>query len=194
MKSKIFESELLISLRARLQALNKRERVLLGIAAAGFVLFSIVRCIWLPLKEFREKLDQEIALAETQWVKHLQLLQEKKWIEETSKTFQESLTVPMTDAEATAALLHEIGALTGQAKMKFSDLQPFPVQESNRSGVRIYSVRMNAQSSLPNLLDFLYQLRNSRLALRVEEIRLENAPQKADWIRSTLVVSFPKTN
>jgi len=123
-----------------------------------------------------EDLNGKISLEEKKLEKSMLILAQDSAINDEYKKFAQSIKQEQSDEEALANLLSSIEKMAKSVSVVIQDIKPNVVEKSE--SYKKYSVKIEAETKINSLADFIYQLENSPQLLRVSDFRL--TPQKKE--------------
>ena len=108
----------------------------------------------------------------------MQILAEEDSLTSEYKKFTQNIKQTQSDEETIATLLGSIEKMASSVSVLLVDMKPSVVEKSEF--YKKYSVKIEVDAKMNNLVDFIYQLENSPQLLRVAEFRA--APQKKEFV------------
>lgn len=148
---------------------NKRERTLALIIAVLLLLFLFKVLIFSPLINKLSSVKDDIERLQLAIRKYLAVEREKDIILAERKRIEKYLNLKGTDEEKMASILSRIEQEARKAGLSIQDMNP-----GNISGPRpgIYSVQLRAEADLEKIFDFIYNLENADILLKIEKLNL----------------------
>lgn len=161
-----------------LSRLSKKEKRLFYITMAVVALVLFDRVVFRPVMEKLDDLNEKISIEEKKLEKSMLIIAQDETISEEYKKFAQSIKQEQSDEEAIAGLLSSIEKMGKSVAVFIQDIKPNAVDKSEF--YKKYSVKIEAETKISNLADFIYQLENSPQLLRVSDFRL--TPQKKEGL------------
>jgi len=166
--------------------LSKRERRAVYISIALVVCVFFDRAVFRPVTRKIESSNGEITIQEKKLEKSLQILAEESSITTEYNKFTQNIKQALSDEETTAALLSSIEKMASSVSVTLVDMKPTAVEKTEF--YKKYSVKLEVDAKMNNLVDFIYQLENFPQLLRVSEFRI--TPEKKDaFLKTFMTVS-----
>lgn len=161
---------------AFLAKMSKREKMIFY-AASFFISLTILdRLIISPISDKIRMLDKEIKDKQSAVRKNLRILSYKSRIMEDKNKYQGYLHSVKSDEEEMTQVLKEIESLSEAAEIYLIDMKPANVQEMGTS--KKFSVNLNCEAQMEQLVNFMYSVENSKRLLTIEKFQL--APKSKD--------------
>ena len=161
-----------------LSRLSKRERRAVYISIALIVCVFFDKVVFRPVTHKLESSNGEIFIQEKKLEKSMQILAEEDSLTSEYKKFTQNIKQTQSDEETIATLLGSIEKMASSVSVLLVDMKPSVVEKSEF--YKKYSVKIEVDAKMNNLVDFIYQLENSPQLLRVAEFRA--APQKKEFV------------
>ena len=168
--------------------LSQREQLILVICimvVAGYVVFlAVIR----PLQEKKMDLAQEIEKKEKVYNKNLRIVQNGESLEKDYQAYFDKFKQTKPDEQVMSSMLAEIERVAAEFSLQISDLKP----QRGKSGeyYNRFSVSLTIDSSLTDVMHFLYKLQQEPFLYDVHEFRFDKSPQrKANTVKTNLVLS-----
>ena len=156
--------------------LSKRERQTAYISIVLVVCVFFDRAVFRPVMQKIENSNGDISIQEKKLEKSMQILSEEDSLTGEYKKFTQNIKQTQSDEEAMAVLLSNIEKIANSVSVPLIDMKPSVVEKSEF--YKKYSVKIEVDSKINNLVDFIYQLENSPQLLRISELRA--TPQKKE--------------
>lgn len=171
-----------------LQKLTARERKILYVVFGLLILILIYHGVWIPLQNKFAELDREIFAMQMKLRKAHAFLSQKTAVMQEAQNHSNLQQMDAgSDEEEIAKLLNFIEQQARGAGISISDLKPQPPQ-SDKITKRL-SVELNAESSLEQLVGFIYQLEHSQQLLKVQQISTTNKDEKSTTLKSFMIIT-----
>ncbi|MFH1282904.1 MAG: type 4a pilus biogenesis protein PilO [bacterium] len=166
--------------------LSKRERILFYITLLFIVgvLFNFL--IISPLANLKEKLSFEIIRKEIALKKNMSVISKKKEIQENYNILSNFIKKQGSDEEESANLLKEIETLASKSKISLINIKPKPPKEMEF--YKIYSVEIEGEGYLEQLVRFIYNLEQSKQLLKAEKLNISVKSSSSSTLKFSLLV------
>jgi len=169
------------------RALSKREK---GILAAVIVLLLGalgVRGGYLPLKEYQESLQEQIARAEGQLHRSYRVIQKGKIYEQRYGQWLKQFEKTDSDEKMMSRMIAEIEAVASRLSISLSDMKPQRVRHEDIADV--FSVSLILDGQFVMIMEFLHVLQGAPHLFLVDEIRMEKKSFNSSDLRCFLVLN-----
>ena len=171
-----------------LSKLSGREKKILYVVIVMLVLVFGYHGIARPLAEKLTNLDMEVFAMQMKLRKAKIFLRQKDEILEESKKYANLSQMDAgSDEEEIARLLNLIEQTARKSGISLSDVKPEQVRSDK--AVKRYVVQLNAESTLEQLMGFVYDLEHSPQILKIEKINTAPKEDKSPSLRSTITVT-----
>lgn len=161
-----------------LSKLSKKEKRLFYITVVVVAVVFFERVVLRPVLNKLEVLNGKISLEEKKLEKSLLVLQEESAINSEYEKFAQNIKQEQSDEETLAALLGSLEKMANSVSVFILGIKPNPIEKYDF--YKKYSVKVEAEAKISNLIDFIYQMENSPKLLRLSDFRL--TPQKKETI------------
>ena len=161
-----------------LSRLSKKEKRLFYITVIIVACVFFDRVVFRPVMSKLESFNGKISLEEKKLEKSMLILQEEDVINSEYKKIAQNIKQVQSDEETIAVLLSSLEKMANSVSVFILDIKPNPVEKYDF--YKKYSVKIEAEAKISNLIDFIYQLENSPKLLRVSDFRL--TPQKKETV------------
>lgn len=168
--------------------LSKTERM--GVIAAAIVvtLVLIDRLVITPIGDKIQRIDQEIKLSEKKLSRGLRNMNNKDLIESEYKKYKNYVKrTSASDEEDVANTLDEIETLARKCAVSLASIKPQSTKEVDF--YKIYSIEIEVEGGMPQIMTFLYDLNNSKHLLRTVKLRIGLRERESSVVRASLLVT-----
>jgi len=167
--------------------ISKREKYILY-ASIVVVLFVLIdRAVLSPVTRVLGSLDKQISAQEGEMEKSVRILNsEDSIVAEYRKTAQ-NLKKTSSNEEEISVLSSEIEELARKTSVLIKNIKPLSLEESDLY-VK-YKIDVEAESEMPYLMDFMYQLEKSPQLIKVDKITLSPQKKNSPVLKASFVVS-----
>jgi Tfp pilus assembly protein PilO len=172
-----------------LNKLSNREKKILYVVILLLGVLVGYHGAFVPLSQKFTSIDEEIFALQMKIRKGKIYLRQRDEIHEEAKKYPNLEQMDAgSDEEEIAKLLNFIEQTARAAGVSISDVKPQAVQSDKI--VKRYSVELNAESTLDQLVSFSFQLEHSPQLLKIEQVNTSPKDEKASGIlRSYIVVT-----
>ena len=153
-----------------LSRLSKRERYILYITVVVIVSILFDKVVLSPITERLNKLNGEIFIQEKKLEKSLRILAQEELITSEYKEYTQFIRQSRSDKEEIAELLSEIEKIASKTPISLADIKPGKIEKVGH--YRKYTVKIETESEMDHLANFIYQLELSPRLLRVKDFYL----------------------
>lgn len=170
-----------------LSRLSKREKEVFYFAVCVVSLVFLDRVVVAPIFSRIRLLDEKIQGQEELIRKNARILAEKERIEATIKEYDKYSRAPLSPEEETAYLLGEIEKLARKTSLYVIDMKPVGVKEDAVS--RTYSVDLNCEAQMEQILAFMHEVEGSTLIFFVESFNISSKSKDSSIAKCNLRIS-----
>lgn len=172
--------------------LAKRERYIFCIAAIIIAIALFDAAVLSPIKKKLDKANKEIFIQEKKLKKFLNTLTQEGLIINEYKKYTRPIKQNSSDEEERARFLNEIEKLAAKTSIFLAGIKPEKIEKEGC--FKKYTVRIEIESQISHLADFMYQLENFPRLLRIKDFYLipkkkENPVLKAQMTITEILVS-----
>ena len=168
--------------------LSAREKNIFYVTMSLVLLVVGYHGLWRPMREKFSNLEDEIFSQELKLRKAKVFLRQRDDILEQAKKYPNLEQMDAgTDEEEIARLLNLIEETARKTGVSISDVKPQQVKSDKVS--KRYIVELNAESSVEQLIEFVYQLQHSPQLLKIEQVNTGPKDEKSATLRSFLSVT-----
>lgn len=169
------------------RTLSKREK---GILAAVIILLIGVLAIkggYLPLKDYQDSLQEQIARAEGQLHRYYRVIQKGKIYEQRYGQWLKQFEKTDSDEKMMSKMIAEIESVAEQLNISLSDMKPQRVRHEDLTDV--FSVSLILDGQFVMIMEFLHMLQGAPHLFLVEEMRIEKKSFNSSDLRCYLVLN-----
>jgi len=167
--------------------LSKKEKIGLSFALACLAVAGLDRLIISPIRGKFRHIEQAIKISEKQLGHDLRNVHLKEQIEEEFEKYVEYVERSGSDEEEVAKILGEIEALARQSSVYLIDVKPQAPQKVDF--YKEYSVEIEAEGEIENLMKFLHHINTSTQLLRAEKLRLSSAEDEQSMLKTSILIT-----
>lgn len=161
---------MIIKLGVYLSKLNKREK-LVFYGAVLFVGASLIdRIVLGPILHKMALLNERIDVQEDLIRKNARIVAEKDRVQAVSAEFAPYLRAGSSQEEEVARILEEVEKLARKTSLYVVDMKPMGMTEEAAN--RKYTVDLNCEAQMEQIVNFMYELENSPTLLVVESFSI----------------------
>ena len=168
--------------------LSKRERNIFILTAA--VIFTMLAdyTVVRPLRRSLASLDNKIKQTETMALHNLRSAAQKPELDKVYRKIQESIQDSRADdEEIRSSMLKDIESLAREHEIYLSEVKPQVSNETPR--YKEFSVRMQMECPMEDLMRFLSGLMRTRKLYTVESFRITPHPEDVQKIKTNITVT-----
>lgn len=167
--------------------LSKRERLILYATGLVLLLGAMDRIVYQPVLNLFEELDQEIGVQENQLRKNLRFLAIREAVQSRYAAIAGHAIASGGDEEEIGGLLNEIEVSARNSGLSLVNMKPKPVA-ATESG-KLYPVEVEVETTMAQLIKFIYGLYRSRFILGVKKLQLTPQGGGSDRIKGYLLIN-----
>lgn len=170
-----------------LSNLSKREKAVLYGAVIAVFLTIVDRLIIAPISSKMTSLDKAIQEEESRIKTNLHILAQKDKIVANSAKYSSFLTNSKSEEEEITFLLKEIETMSNDASVYLIDLKPMESKSEDLS--KKYSVNLNCEGQMEQIIKFMYNIENSKSLLAIERYQITPKSKESSVARCSMTVS-----
>ena len=168
--------------------LSPRQRFLWVTAAGAVLLLGIHFGIIRPIADKLTSFNQKIILAEKNVIQNIRMLGGKTNTQAIYLRLLDNLELSgQSDEEARASMLKEIDAFARSNNISLTEVKP--QVSADHQGYTTYNVRLQAESTMEQLLFFFRELARTKKLYLVESLRVVPHPEDVNKIKATVSIS-----
>ena len=171
----------------KFQTLSLRERRIAVAAFLVMIFIGVDRGVVEPLQSNLKMLNTKIQAQEKQSLRQFRSVTMKPQIDEAYLRLVENIdAAKASDEEVRSAMLHDIESFARQENMNLSEVKPQVSDE--RGSFKEFSVRMQVDGTLRELVRFFMDLIKTRKLYYVASFRITPHPDDMDKIRANVSI------
>lgn len=174
-------------LQMNLSHLSKREKLVLYCAVFFISLTVIDRLVISPISHKLKSLDDEIKEREQAIIQAMRIVSQKERIQAASSAYSSFSTGRRSDEEEMTSLLKEIEGMANKSSVYLLDLKPAGVKGSGVS--KKYSITLNCEAQMEQLVDFMYAIENSSKLLTIEKYQISPKARESTVAKCSMSLS-----
>lgn len=156
--------------------LSKREKMVFYATVIFISLAFLDRAVIGPIVSRIRLLDEKIRAEEDLIRKNARIVAEKDKVEASIKSLNSYSRKAQSQEEEVAYLLGEVEKLARKTSLYIVDMKPLGMQEDNVS--RKYTVDLNCEAQMEQIVNFMYEVENSPMLFIVETFNI--SPKSKD--------------
>lgn len=157
-------------------------------AAGGGVVLLFVFAIYLPYRASISALEAKIAAKEKEVKADLAVVASRNLLEMEQAKYRAFLAPEMSENEENASLLKDIETFVKEAEVNLLTIKPTGAKQYE-GFARKYSVALELEASMENLIKFLYAIEAARKPLTVEKYSIAPKSRDSNLARVSMTVS-----
>jgi Tfp pilus assembly protein PilO len=166
----------MIAVAQMLAKMSAREKIVFYCAVAFLSVAALDRLIIGPVASRMSQLDERIGVQTDMIKKNVRIVAEKDRVQAMAKEYSVYSHKAATNEEEVAYLLGEVERLARKASLYIVDMKPLGMTEDDTS--RKYSVDLNCEGQLEQLIGFMHEVESSSRLLVVESFNF--SPKSKD--------------
>jgi hypothetical protein len=167
--------------------MSKREKMVLYGAAAFVAIAFLDRAIIGPIVSRTRTLDQAIIDKKAGIERDTKILSQKDSIEMRKAEYRAYSVLATTPEQDTSSLLKEVDALALKSSVNVADMKP--QEPKTEQDFKRYQVNVNCEAPFDKLIEFLYNIENSKKVLKIEKFTLSLKSKQDVTLKCMLTVS-----
>ncbi|OIO40108.1 MAG: hypothetical protein AUJ75_00480 [Candidatus Omnitrophica bacterium CG1_02_49_10] len=167
--------------------MSKREKVFIYLLLMGLGVLLMDALLIRPLSSFYGKLDKNISDAEKKAARNNDFLSRKALIYGEYDKYKNAFKAVGTEEEEIASILRDIEVLANSAQLMISDVKPVPVVHTKYYNK--YTIELDCEAKIDNLVKFIYDLQHSEKMLGIERLRITAKQQKGPDLEGYMLIS-----
>jgi len=174
------------SIVAFISRLSKRERTIAYVVIIFISVAAMDRLIISPVFSKMKSLEGAIADKEANIKKSVRIVSQKDRIAVESAKYSSFLTSALSEEEEMVSLLKELEKIANASSVYLLDMKP--VNAQNVGSFKKYAVTLNCEAQMEQLIDFMYNIENSKKMLMIEKFQIGPKAKKSSIARCGLTV------
>jgi hypothetical protein len=167
--------------------MSKREKMVLYGAAAVVALAFLDRAIVAPIISRTQALDKAVMDKKAAISRDMKMLAQKDNIDLRKAEYKAFSVLETTPEEDTSSLLKEVETLASKSSVYLADMKP---QDSRKEHeFKKYQVNVNCEATFDKLIEFMYNLENSKKVLKIEKFAITLKSRQDPTLKCALTVS-----
>ena len=166
-----------------------REKLLWALTIGLGVLFASDRLLFSGLRTKSQTLHRKIAEEEVKLRMGVGIQKRKDTILNEQKKYALYLPPPAQERELIARFLKETERIAQESGVTIADLTP-DNQPAKGMEYKIYKAQLKAESTMEQLLSFLYKLQTSRLPIKLDRFSIAPKDEQATTLRLETTISM----
>ncbi|MFA5356734.1 MAG: GspMb/PilO family protein [Candidatus Omnitrophota bacterium] len=172
---------------AYISRLPKRQRYMLYFSLSLAVLAVMDRLIIYPVAYKIDTLNKEIDSKAEAIRRDMRIIAMKDKIVRESSKYSSFFKPAKSEEEENTILLKEIENIAGKSMVYLIDIKPASVRDEGPA--RKFTINLNCEAQMEQLIDFMYGLENSALLLIIEKLQISQRSAETSVIRCAMSVS-----
>lgn len=170
-----------------LSRLSKREKAIFYVTATFLVLMALDRAILYPTFSKMDTLDSEIKTKQVNINRDLRMLSQKNRILKEVAKYGSYLNKPQSEEEGVTTLLKEVESLANKSSLYIVDMKPAGLKIDEKKSQR-YAVNLNCEGQMEQIMDFMYNVENSRKFLTIEKYQISPKTKLSSVVNCTMTI------
>ena len=168
------------------QRLSGREKLFIVIIVVLALVYIFLYVLFKPWKEKNNLLDQKINAAQVKLERELRTIQKAKKMETAHAAYLNEFHQTKSNEQVMSSIISEIDEVAAGFNLKISELKPKAVQKEDYDNR--FSVSLTINSSLADIVQFLYVLQKEPHLFDVQQFRFDKDPSAAASAVKTYLV------
>ena len=175
------------AISAFVSKLSKREKTVLYGAAVFVAIAFMDRAIVGPIVSRTVELDKSIADKRLSIERDLKMLAQKDTIEKRKAAYRAFSVAETTPEQDTSLLLKEVETLASKSSVYLADMKPQDPRTEQE--FKKYLVNVNGEAAFDKIIDFFYNIENSKKVLKIEKFNLGVKSKQDSTLKFSLTIS-----
>jgi hypothetical protein len=175
------------ALHTTFSKMSKREKMVLYGAVAIVAVAFLDRAIVGPIISRTQALDKAIMDKKAAITRDMKILRQKDSIDLRKAEYKAFSVLETTPEEDTSLLLKEVETLASKSTVYLADMKP--QEPKKEQEFKKYQVNVNCESSFEKLIEFMYNIENSKKVLKIEKFALSLKSRQDATLKCTLTIS-----
>jgi len=167
--------------------LSRREKLIMYWSVIVLLLTVVDRLIISPLASKMKSLDRTIESQERRIKQSLHIVTQKEKIMKGRHEYASYLSDSKSDEEEISNLLKEIETIGNKASIYLIDLKP--MDPKDMGGSRKYTLNLNCEAQMDQLIAFMYDIENSAKLLTIEKYQINPKSKESSIARCSMTIS-----
>lgn len=166
--------------------LSKKEKIIFY-AAIFFVSLALLDCLIVsPVHSKIKSLDEKIKEKESGVKKKLHISARKDKIASEIIHYDSFLSSAKSEEEEMTSLLKEIESLANKTSVYLVDMKPAGLKDKGE--FRRYSINLNCEAQMEQLIDFMYNIENSNKLFSIEKYQIGPKSKESSIVKCSMSV------
>jgi len=171
----------------KLSGLPKKKRYIFYIAITIVIAVFFDRVILQTAKNRIKKLNNGILVQEKKLQKYLHILSQEGLVTGEYQKYTEGISQNHSDEEEKLKLLSEIEKIARSASVLLKDIKPGEIKKTGL--YKKYTIKIEAESTINYLVDFIYQLEKTSRLLRIKDFQLRPKEEKSAILKAQMTIT-----
>jgi hypothetical protein len=172
---------------ATFSKMSKREKTVLYASAVFVFVAFLDRAIVGPIYNRTLALDKAIVDKQAAISRDLKILSQINSIENRKAEYRAYSVAETTPEQDTSSLLKEVDALALKSSLNVADIKPQDPKKEKE--FKKYQVNVICEAPFDKLIEFMYNIENSRKVLKIEKFALSLKSKQDTALKCTLTIS-----
>jgi hypothetical protein len=169
--------------------IKKIQKVLIFLVSGAIFIFLTYRFLSLGLQAKLKKINLQIKVEEEKLRQGLRIQKDKDKVLEEYKNYSSYFKVGSHDREIVAKFLKEIENITQESGVLVVNLTP-ENQPEQIQGYKKFRADLKAEANIEQLYNFLYQIKDSKLLVKLDKISIAPKNEEASVLRIETTISI----
>ncbi|GEM_PF-4407007 len=174
-------------LKNALNRLNNREKALVVVVILTVFAWFIYSAIIDPFYKKWRSLNRTIEISTIELQKGAKILKQKEYVLAEYGKYLSNFAVKQSDEEEMALILNEIEMQARKSYVKIINMKPRKAVKN--SFYKYFYVDLDTEASMQSVLNFIKELKDSKLSLSAEQLTLNSRTQDPSTLVGKMTVS-----
>jgi len=167
--------------------LSSREQGIMAVCFSVIFAFGLYRGVYIPIKDTRESLQQQIQLTQRRLLKTSRIISKSRNMEQAYVKILENFRQGASDEKVMSSILSQIESVAGELNIRIGDMKPKKVKKIDF--YNNFSVSISMEADLRNIVAFIHKLEHAPHMFHVDELRLDKDNPRVSVLRCRLDLS-----
>jgi len=174
-------------MRAFLARFSKREKAVFYAAGLVLLLTILDRLVISPITDKIKSLEDDIAEEKSSIKKSMRILRYKDRIVTEKKRYKDYMQSSKSEEEEMTGILKVVEKQAKSAGIYLIDMKPGDVKKM--ASTKKYTVNLNCEAQMEQLIDFMYEIESSKKLLTIERFQIAPKSRESSVASCRLTIS-----
>ena len=156
----------------KINKLNQKEKALLFIVIGLIVIWIVYSLIIEPVYNKWVNLGKKVEISKIELKKGIKILKQRDYVRKEYDKYSANFMAKQSDEEEMALILNEIETQARKSYVRIVNMKPRRVARNEFH--RTFYIDLDTEATMRNILQFIKNLKDSKLCLSVEQLTLNS--------------------